>query len=142
MPTIANGPFFALYYKQQGKEGKVRVLEGPVQIREYYGDWGADAVNSGFPRFEETTFSVAYPLAQVDFKHKDVPLQVRLEAFNPLIMGDADKSGIPVAVLRYVVSNNTDQAVEASVVGMVPNYIGADGWSGEPNENYNDYKTR
>jgi len=141
MPTIANGPFFALYYKQPGQEGKIRVLEGPVQIREYYGDWGADAVNSGFPRFEETTFSVAYPLAQVDFKHNDVPLQVRLEAFNPLIMGDADKSGIPVAVLRYVVSNNTDQAVEASVVGMVPNYIGADGWSGEPNENYNDYIT-
>ena len=49
LPTIANGPFFALYYKQQDREGKVRVLEGPVQVKEYYGDWGADAVNSGFP---------------------------------------------------------------------------------------------
>ncbi|WP_117879658.1 GH116 family glycosyl-hydrolase [Aureibaculum luteum] len=139
-PTIANGPFFALYYKEQDKEAAIKVLEGPVSTRDYYGDWGADAVNSGFPRFEETTFSTAYPLAQVYFKHKEVPVDVRLEAFNPLIMGDADKSGIPVAVLRYVITNNTDKPIETSVVGMVPNYIGVDGWSGKPKDNYNDYK--
>jgi len=140
VPTIANGPFFALYYKEQDKEAAIKVLEGPVSTKEYYGDWGADAVNSGFPRFEETTFSTAYPLAQVNFKHKDVPVDVRLEAFNPLVMGDADKSGIPVAVLRYVITNNTDKPIETSVVGMVPNYIGVDGWSGKPKDNYNDYK--
>ncbi len=140
LPTIANGPFFALYYKRQGREGKVRVLEGPVQVKEYYGDWGADAVNSGFPRFEETSFAAAYPLAQVDFRHQDVPMQVRLEAFNPLIMGDADKSGIPVAVLRYVLTNTSDEAIEAAICGMVPNYIGADGWSGEPKGNVNEYR--
>lgn len=140
-PTIANGPFFALYYKEKDKKASIKVLEGPVSVKEYYGDWGADAVNSGFPRFEETTFSTAYPLAQVDFKHQDVPLDVHLEAFNPLVMGDADKSGIPVAILRYVVTNTTGQPIETSVVGMVPNYIGADGWSGKPKDNYNDYKT-
>ncbi|MET2985596.1 GH116 family glycosyl-hydrolase [Aureibaculum conchae] len=139
-PTIANGPFFALYYKEQNKDAAIKVLEGPVSTKEYYGDWGADAVNSGFPRFEETTFSAAYPLAQINFQHKDVPLDIRLEAFNPLIMGDADKSGIPVAILRYVITNKTDKPIETSVVGMVPNYIGVDGWSGKPKDNYNDYK--
>ncbi|MEM9143079.1 MAG: GH116 family glycosyl-hydrolase [Bacteroidota bacterium] len=139
-PTIANGPFFALYYKQPDKAAGVKVLEGPVVLDEYYGDWGADAVNSGFPRFEETTFSAAYPLAQIGFKHKDVPVDVRLEAFNPLVMGDADKSGIPVAILRYVITNTTNRPVETSVVGMVPNYIGTDGWSGTPKDNYNDYR--
>jgi uncharacterized protein (DUF608 family) len=139
-PTIANGPFFALYYKEQNKKAAIKVLEGPVSTNEYYGDWGADAVNSGFPRFEGTTFSAAYPLAQVDFQHKDVPVAVRLEAFNPLVMGNADKSGIPVAVLRYVMTNNTNKPIETSVVGMVPNYIGVDGWSGTPKRNYNEYK--
>ena len=139
-PTIANGPFFALYYKEQDKEAAIKVLEGPVSTKDYYGDWGADAVNSGFPRFEETTFSTAYPMAQVNFKHKEVPVDVRLEAFNPLIMGDADKSGIPVAVLRYEITNNTDKTIETSIVGMVPNYIGVDGWSGAPKGNFNDYK--
>lgn len=139
-PTIANGPFFALYYKQKGEEAGIKVLEGPVSTKEYYGDWGADAVNSGFPRFEETSFGTAYPLAQVKFTHKDVPVDVRLDSFNPLVVGDADKSGIPVAVLRYVITNNTDKPVETSVVGMIPNYIGVDGWSGAPKDNYNDYK--
>ncbi len=139
-PTISNGPFFSLYYKEDGQEARIRVLEGPVPVREYYGDWGADAVNSGFPRFEETIFSVAYPLAQVDFKHKDVPLEVRLEAFNPLVVGDADKSGIPVAILRYVLTNKSENRLETAVCGMVPNYIGADGWSGEPEGNFNEFR--
>ena len=140
LPTIANGPFFALYYKQPNHTGNVRVLEGPVPAKEYSGDWGADAVNSGFPRFESTTLAAAYPLAQIDFAHKAVPLDVRLEAFNPLIMGNADRSGIPVAVLRYVLTNTSDSSLEAAICGMVPNYIGADGWSGAPADNVNEYR--
>ncbi len=140
-PTIANGPFFALYYRQEGSQAGIRILEGPVPVSEYDGDWGSDAVNSGFPRFEETSFSVAYPLAQVEFKHKDVPLMVRLEAFNPLVVGDAEKSGIPVAVLRYVLSNPTDKPIEAAICGMVPNYIGVDGWGGEPKGNRNEFRS-
>ena len=62
-PTIANAPFFALYYKPEGESANVRVLEGPVPIKDYYGDWGADALNAGFPRFEKATFAAAYPLA-------------------------------------------------------------------------------
>ena len=139
-PTIANGPFFAIYYKSKNEVGKVKVLEGPIAVKDYYGDWGSEAVNSGFPRFEKTTFAAAYPLAQIDFQHQNVPIDIRLEAFNPLIVGDADKSGIPVAILRYVLTNNTNQPVEAALVGMVPNYIGVDGWSGSPKGNFNEYK--
>ena len=36
-----------------------------------------------------------------------MPVDVRMEAFNPLIPGDADLSGIPVAVLRFVLTNKT-----------------------------------
>ena len=139
-PTIANGPFFAIYYKEQDKKGKIKVLEGPVSTSEYHGDWGSEAVNSGFPRFEKTTFAGAYPLAQINFKHKEVPLDVRLEAFNPLVVGDTHKSGIPVAILRYVITNRSKKPITTSLVGMVPNYIGVDGWSGSPKENYNEYR--
>ena len=141
-PTIANGPFFALYYKEQDKDAQVKVLEGPVAVKDYYGDWGSDAVNSGFPRFEKTTFAAAYPLAQINFEHNEVPVDVRLESFNPLILGNEDKSGIPVAILRYVITNNTDKPIATSVVGMVPNYIGTDGWTGEPKNNFNEYREK
>ena len=139
-PTIANAPFFAIYYKQGGQPASVRVLEGPVPIKDYYGDWGSDAFNAGFPRFEKTTFAAAYPLAQVTFDHQQVPLKVRLEAFNPLIVGNEDKSGIPVASLRYVITNTSGKPIEISVCGMIPNFIGADGWSGKPVENKNEFK--
>ncbi len=139
-PSICNGPFFALWYREPGKDAEIRALEGPVPVGEYEGDWGAEALNAGFPRFGETVFSAAYPLARVEFIHQEVPLQVRLEAFNPLVMGDADKSGIPVAVLRYVLTNPTDRVIEAAVCGMVPNYIGTDGWSGEPGGNRNSFR--
>ena len=63
--------------------------------------------------------------------HDDaVPLDVRIEAFNPLIPADADRSGLPVAVLRYVLTNRTDQPVAATVVGTLPNFIGTDGSHG------------
>ena len=140
-PTIANGPFFALYYAPRGESGQVRVLEGPVPAQEHSGDWGADAVNSGFPRFESTEFAAAYPLAQVRFEHTDVPLDVRLEAFNPLVVGNADDSGIPVAVLRYVLTNTSADSLEAAICGMVPNYIGTDGWSGSPSGNINEHRS-
>ncbi len=54
-------------------------------------------------------------------------MQVRLEAFNPLIPGDAERSGMPVAVLRYVLHNPTEAAMTAAVCGNMPNFIGIDG---------------
>lgn len=140
-PTIANAPFFALYFKETGTEkGQLRLLEGPIAESKYYGDWGADVYNAGFPRFEEAEFKAAYPLAQLNFKHKDVPLDVKLKAFNPMIPGDEDNSSIPVAILTYSVKNNSDKEMEFAVCGMIPNYIGIDGWGGKTNQNENIFK--
>ncbi|TKG89590.1 hypothetical protein EYV94_25150 [Puteibacter caeruleilacunae] len=140
-PTIANAPFFALYYKEVGDEkGAIRLLEGPIAKSKYYGDWGCDVYNAGFPRFEEALFETAYPLAQLKLKHQDVPLDVQLKAFNPMIPGDEDNSSIPVAVLTYVITNKSDKPMEFSVCGMIPNFVGVDGWGGRPNKNENKFK--
>ena len=58
----------------------------------------------------------------------EVPLEVELKAFNPLVPADAETSGIPVAVLTYELRNPTSQPVEASVCGTLPNFIGMDGF--------------
>ncbi len=140
-PTIANAPFFALYFKEEGEtDGEIRLLEGPIAESRYYGDWGCDVFNAGFPRFEETEFNTAYPMARIQFKHSEVPLMVRLEAFNPLIPGDLDNSSLPVAILRYVVKNPTNKDYSVSVCGMIPNFIGTDGWDGKPDRNENRYQ--
>ena len=121
-------PFFALYARTGG-EAVTRLIEGPLALSEYEGSHGTTTRNHGLPRFRECAFAAAYPFGQVMLSDPDVPLDVRIEAFNPLIPADADRSGIPLAVLRYVLINPTDRPVTASVCGSLPNFIGADGWS-------------
>ena len=124
-----SGPFFALFALPAGGKAVTRLIEGPLELEAYEGSHGSKAKNHGLPRFRTCSFAAAYPLGQVMLSDPDVPLQVRIEAFNPLIPADADKSGIPVAVLRYVLINQTDRAIAASVCGSIPNFIGADGWN-------------
>lgn len=122
-------PFFALYAQPADGTPVTRLLEGPLELDAYEGSHGSRARNHGLPRFRRCTFAAAYPLGQVLLSDDDVPLQVRIEAFNPLIPADAERSGIPIAVLRYVLINPTDTVVRASVCGSLPNFVGADGWS-------------
>ena len=132
--------FFALYARPEGGEAVVRALEGPIDPSLYEGGFGATARNHGLPRFRECAFEAAYPLGQVLLSDPDMPLTVRLQAFNPLIPGDAERSGIPVAVLRFVLTNPTDTPVEASVCGSLQNFIGSDGTENKPSRNVNRFR--
>src|SRR5437763_316132 len=112
-------------------------LEGPLDPTSFEGASGATARNHGLPRFRRCNFAAAYPLAQVLLADPDVPLQVRIEAFNPMIPCDADRSGIPVAVLRFVLINPTDKPIDAAVCGNLENFIGWDGVQGKTKGNFN-----
>jgi non-lysosomal glucosylceramidase len=121
------GPFFALWAKAPGAPGVTRCLEHWIAPEDYEGAAGCVVPNAGMPRFRNASFSAAYPLAQLNLSDPDVPIEVRLEAFNPLVPGDADASGLPIAVLRYVLINRSSKPVKAAVCGSVPNFIGQDG---------------
>jgi uncharacterized protein (DUF608 family) len=103
------------------------MIEGPLELEEYEASHGSRATNPGLPRFRHCEFAAAYPLGQVMLADPDVPLQVRIEAFNPLLPNDAESSGIPLAVVRVVLLNPTGAPVTASVCGSLPNFIGMDG---------------
>jgi uncharacterized protein (DUF608 family) len=130
--------FFAL--RTQTPDGEVvgRALEGPIEAFEFEGSHGSEASNHGLPRFRRCAFEAAYPLGQVVLSDPDVPLDVRLQAFNPLIPTDADRSGIPVAVVRFVLANKGDSPVAASVCANVQNFVGTDGVGGAPRANRNE----
>ncbi len=132
--------FFALYAKPIGGKAVTRALEGPIQEVYYEGHSGAVMGNHGMPRFAKCSFAAAYPLGQVRLSDPGVPLDVRIEAFNPMIPGEADASGIPIAVLRFVLTNRTNKAVDASVCGTLPNFIGKDGSAGQPSKNVNEFR--
>lgn len=136
IPTSENlryiGPFFALFTRTADGKNDTRVLEGPLDVSLYEGAFGSPAVNHGFPRFGSCKFKAAYPFGQVLLSDTKVPLDVRIKAFNPLIPGDADASGIPIAILTYELTNTTDKEVFASVCANMPNFIGMDGSVVEP----------
>ena len=125
--NLGAAPFFCLRVAGDGDAAPVlKLLQGPYPDAQVEGWSGATASQHGFPRFRHAEFDAAYPFGQVHLSDPDVPVAVTLQAFNPLIPGDADASGFPVAVLRYVVRNLTDHALDVSVCGTVSNCTGAD----------------
>jgi non-lysosomal glucosylceramidase len=144
-------PAFILNVQSSGEKPVTRLLEGPLETYLYEGATGSPAANHGLPRFRQVLFGAAYPLGQVFLSDPDVPVSVRLEAFNPLVPADADASGIPLVMLRYVLTNRTDQNLSAAVCGSLPNFIGIDGskrteqWGGYmlptgASDNHNEFR--
>jgi len=131
--------FFALWAREPGREPQARAIEAAI-LPPYEGEWGCTEPNHGLPRFRRGVFHAAYPLAQVVLTDPGVPVGVRLEAFNPLVPADPDSSGIPVAVLRFVLRNQTSRPVRASVCGSLGNFIGTDGTEGRPRGNINEFR--
>ena len=137
--TPAN-TFFALWTRAPDGIATTRCLEGPIDFSRYEGGFGSPAANHGLPRFQDATFEAAYPLGQVVLSDPELPVSVRLQAFNPLVPCDADKSGIPVAVLRYLVHNPTHAPLEVAVCGSLPNFIGNDGKANLAKDNRNEWR--
>jgi len=120
-------PFFAIFVQGKNAPAVTRALMGPLETYEYEGQSGSQAANHGLPRFRQASFDAAYPLGQVHLSDADLPVDVRLKAFNPFIPDDADASGIPIAVLRYEMTNKSDKTLTVSVCGSMENFIGNDG---------------
>jgi len=133
--------FFAIQARSGRGEPITRALEGPLDLVDYEGMTGCQLPNHSLPRFRKCRFEAAYPLGQAVLSDPDMPVEVRLQAFNPMIPADAASSGIPVAVLRYVLTNKTAETVTASVCGNVQNFIGQDGTEGKPSRNANEFRT-
>ena len=133
--------FFALYVKSGQAPAVVRALEGVIEPGQYEGASGSTVPNHNLPRFRKCNFAAAYPLGQVLLSDPDVPVDVRIEGFNPLVPGDVDSSSIPMAILRFVLINKTSAPLTASVCGTLANFIGTDGEAGKSIGNVNVFRT-
>jgi Predicted bile acid beta-glucosidase len=125
--TGNDAPFFSIYAKTQNSSAITKALMGPLYPTEYVQAEGRPANNHGFPRFSDVSFDAAYPFGIVNLTDKSMPVSVRLIGFNPLVPGDADASGLPLAVLRYEVKNTGVVPVTVSICGNIRNFVGQDG---------------
>ena len=135
--TGNNAPFFALYARAADGKTDTRLLTGPLYPQEYLQAEGRPVNHHGLPRFSEASFDAAYPFGQVNLSDPDLPVKVRIKGFNPLIPGDSEASGLPLAVFSYEVTNCSAGPLEVAVCGAIRNFVGKDGqdftqdWKGD-----------
>lgn len=119
--------FFAGYFQTEEGDGVARVLESRLQPP-FTGASGPPTGRvPGLPRLRMNTFRGEYPFAWLRFNDPALPVQISLEAFNPLIPMDAESSGLPIALLRWRVHNTTQRRVQATVALCLLNPIGLNG---------------
>ncbi len=132
--------FPAIWAQVGSRKAFARVLEAQILPPYSRGpsDLGSDNV-PGLPRLQTCTFTGEYPLARVDFEDSSMPVRVALEAFSPFIPLDADASGLPIAVLRYHVSNPAPSTAKVSIAWSIDNPVGLGG-AGSGHGRQNDYR--
>ena len=115
---------FPSIWAQRGNGKPItRVLETRIQPP-YEGQDGLGSSNApGLSRLESATFTGEYPLAHIDFEDRTLPVEVELDAFSPFIPHDPDDSGLPVAVLRYIVKNPSSAAAQVSIAFSIENPV-------------------
>jgi uncharacterized protein (DUF608 family) len=115
--------FPAIWAQTGNGEPVARVLES-LLLPPYEGWEGLGAGNApGLSRLEAATFTGEYPLAHIDFEDRSLPVQVELDAFSPFIPHEPDDSGLPVAILRYRVTNPGPAAASVAIAFSIDNPI-------------------
>ncbi|MGI6164809.1 MAG: GH116 family glycosyl hydrolase [Limnochordia bacterium] len=108
--------FFAIRVKGQA-DPQVRILQ-------------TEAPHKLLLPMDSLVYEGGYPIARLGFEDRQLPVDITLEAFNPMIPLDSPNSSLPVAVFRFSVTNREDYPVEVSLLGSLHNAIGAGGQMG------------
>ncbi len=81
----------------------------------------------GLPHFPDAVFTGSYPFADVEFQDPSLPVEVSLEAFNPMVPLDTENSSLPVAVLTYRCVSRASAPLEAALAFSAMNPVGYGG---------------
>ncbi|HEX4758073.1 MAG TPA: GH116 family glycosyl-hydrolase [Terracidiphilus sp.] len=115
--------FPSIWAQAGGAKPLAHVLEARIQPP-YEGSDGLGANNApGLSRLESATFTGEYPLAHIDFEDRSLPVKVELDAFSPFIPHEPDDSGLPVAILRYRVTNPGPATAHVGIAFSIDNPV-------------------
>jgi uncharacterized protein (DUF608 family) len=106
------GSFFALRARS-GKADTARVLA----LRSHY----------GFPSVSGVRYQGLFPKAQLRFSDPDLPLDVSLLAYSPLVPQNVKDSSLPAAGFTFTLSNPGSAPVEATLAFSWENALGRGG---------------
>jgi uncharacterized protein (DUF608 family) len=138
--TVTTGndaPFFSIFTKKKDEKPNSKALLGPIHPADFQHYEGRSVNHHGLPRFRNTSFESTYPFGIVNLWDSTMPVRIKIIGYNPFIPGNADDSGIPIAILNYEVENISHHAIDVSISGNMRNFIGKDGrehtsnWKGD-----------
>lgn len=79
------------------------------------------------PGVESVTFDGVYPFANLTYHDARLPVEVGLEAFNPLIPLDVERSSLPAALFTFTIANPGPVPVHVWLAASAQNPVGHDG---------------
>ena len=122
--TLFPNTFFALRAQAGDLPAVTKIVEGPLQPPHTLSHGYHPVTAAGLPRFATSRLRGDYPFVTIDFDDPDMPVDVRLEAFTPLIPLNPEDSGLPCGILTYTLTNTSDQPVALTIVGSLINPVG------------------
>jgi non-lysosomal glucosylceramidase len=111
-----DGTFLACRVQEDGRPPDAFLLEGELFDDEIEGALGSPVPVSGLKRLEEACFEATYPFGRVRLRDRHVPLLCSVEAWNPLVPGDAEASGLPIAALDITLTSTSARPIDASIM--------------------------
>jgi uncharacterized protein (DUF608 family) len=88
---------------------------------------------------ESLDYEGGYPIARLAFHDRALPVEVLLEAFNPMIPLDAANSSIPCAIFRFTARNPGSAPAEVSFFAALQNAVGSRGDKGIQSVRFSGY---
>jgi len=80
--------------------------------------------------FQDLEFNGEYPIAVIKFIDDQIPVDIELEAWNPMIPLDIKNSSLPVIIFSFKIKNpNENKSIIIRIGGQILNFIGWDGAS-------------
>ncbi len=76
-----------------------------------------------FKGFDDITFKGQYPVAEVNYRDSAIPIVIDLQAFSPFIPLDVDASSYPATIMRFKVTNTSDNKVSVELAGWLENAV-------------------
>ena len=110
---IVPNSFFALRTKTKGAT-EVKALQ-------------TSSVGS-FPAMDSLSFQGEFPLGWYNFGDEELPVEVSLEAYNPLIPMDLKNSAIPCGIFSIKVKNTSNNKVGIDLLATQQNAVGFTGY--------------
>ena len=92
------------------------------------------------PCVDDIEFYNLYSIAILKYIDSELPIELYLECFNPMIPLDVENSSIPVAIFTFIVKNTSNERVKVSLLATLQNAVGYDGHSEVEGVRFRGYK--